>query len=126
MMTESEMLGHVWDSVAVRRCRRDVAQVGGCGSRDLDDRSDSGVDGEGLTNVGNWFRSNRGEAGMGREASDASTDRFRRGGVGGAQHGLRCARGVPSRLPPRRNRVRPTPAATRLTETAGCAIRGEG
>ena len=35
---------------------------------------------------------------MGREASDASTDRFRRGGVGGAHHGLLCARGAASRL----------------------------
>ena len=35
---------------------------------------------------------------MGQEASDASTDRFRRGGVGGAHHGLLCARGAASRL----------------------------
>lgn len=126
MMTESEMLGHVWDSVAVRRCRRDVAQVGGCGSRGLDNRSDSGVDGEGLTNVGNWFRSNRGEAGMGR----GSERREHRSVPPGwcRRRTARIAVRPRSVKPPspRRNRVRPTPAATRLTETADCAIRGEG
>ena len=104
MMTESGMLGHVWDSVAVRRCRRDVAQVGGCGSRDLDDRSDSGVDGEGLTNVGNWFRSNRGEAGMGREASlvaaGVGQTRFRRGEGGLALLGRTAIRAVRRRHHP--------------------------
>ena len=60
---------------------------------------------------------------MGREASDASTDRFRRGGVSGAHHGLRRARGAASRPGLRHSLFLPV---LLLPAFAGCVPLPEG
>lgn len=60
---------------------------------------------------------------MGREASDASTDRFRRGDVGDAHHGLQRARGAASRPGVRHS---PFLSVLLLPVFAGCVPLPEG